>query len=144
MYITLTKKRIFILFCVVASFFLLLVQFFSVKADFIDVSTNQKRLAYITALGIKISSDEYLKKDTVIPDEFGDVYSKYNVLQKQAGFDLSDYHGQEVTVYTYSCNTYKVVNLIVCKGRLIGGDICETQINGQMFPLKKLDGERKI
>lgn len=136
MYITLTKKRIFILLCVIVSVFLILVQFFSVKADYIDVSTNQKRVAYITALGITLQNDEYSKKDTVIPLEFGNVYNKYNTMQKQAGFDLSGYKGQNVTIYTYNCDTYKVVNLIVYKGRLIGGDICDLQIDGQMLPLK--------
>ena len=136
MYITLTKKRIFILLCVIVSVFLILIQFFSVKADYIDVSTNQKRVAYINSLGVELESDEYSKKDTVIPIEFGDVYQKYNVLQKQAGFDLSGYKGKNVTIYTYNCDTYKVVNLIVCKGRLIGGDICDLQIDGQMLPLK--------
>ncbi len=136
MYITLTKKRIFILLCVIVSVFLILVQFFSVKADYIDVSTNQKRVAYITALGITLQNDEYSKKDTVIPLEFGNVYNKYNTMQKQSGFDLSGYKGQNVTIYTYNCDTYKVVNLIVYKGRLIGGDICDLQIDGQMLPLK--------
>jgi len=136
MYITLTKKRIFILLCVIVSVFLILIQFFSVKADYIDVSTNQKRVAYITALGITLQNDEYSKKDTVIPLEFGNVYNKYNTMQKQSGFDLSGYKGQNVTIYTYNCDTYRVVNLIVYKGRLIGGDICDLQIDGQMLPLK--------
>lgn len=136
MYITLTKKRIFILLCVIVSVFLILIQFFSVKADYIDVSTNQKRVAYITALGITLQNDEYSKKDTVIPLEFGNVYNKYNTMQKQSGFDLSGYKGKNVTIYTYNCDTYKVVNLIVYKGRLIGGDICDLQIDGQMLPLK--------
>ena len=136
MYITLTKKRIFILLCVIVSVFLILVQFFSVKADYIDVSTNQKRVAYINSLGVELESDEYSKKDTVIPLEFGNVYNKYNTMQKQSGFDLSGYKGKNVTIYTYNCDTYKVVNLIVYKGRLIGGDICDLQIDGQMLPLK--------
>ena len=136
MYITLTKKRIFILLCVIVSVFLILIQFFSVKADYIDVSTNQKRVAYITALGITLQNDEYSKKDTVIPLEFGNVYNKYNTMQKQSGFDLSGYKGQNVTIYTYNCDTYRVVNLIVYKGRLKGGDICDLQIDGQMLPLK--------
>lgn len=136
MYITLTKKRIFILLCVIVSVFLILIQFFSVKADYIDVSTNQRRVAYITALGITLQNDEYSKKDTVIPLEFGNVYNKYNTMQKQSGFDLSGYKGQNVTIYTYNCDTYKVVNLIVYKGGLIGGDICDLKIDGQMLPLK--------
>lgn len=137
MYITLTKKRIFVLLCLVVVVFLVLAQFFSQRADFIDVSTNSKRVAYITSLGIPLKSDDFSKKDTIIPTEFGDVYSKYNALQKKAGFDLRDYKGQSVTIYTYNCNTYKVVNLIVYEGRLIGGDICDLQIDGQMLPLKK-------
>lgn len=48
------------------------------------------------------------------------------------GFDLSDYKGKKVTLYTYTINNYKnqkqgiVADMLVCDGMLIGGDICNT------------------
>lgn len=136
MYITLTRKKLFVLFCAVLTAFLLLIQFMSATAESIDVSTNAKRVEYINTLGVELKSDDYISKEIVVPKEFGDVYNKYNALQREADFDLRDYKGKKVTVYTYECDADKVVNLMVHKGKLIGGDIAETRLSGSMFPLK--------
>ena len=64
--------------------------------------------------------------------------AKYNELQKEAGFDLSNYKGKNVTVY--SCpvwNSDKLLNLIVYDGKIIGGDISDVAFDGEMKPLKK-------
>lgn len=136
MYITLTKKRICLILCGLVLAAILLGQFLSVKAYDVDVSTNAKRVQYIATLGIKLKSDNYTKKDVIIPQEFNEVYRKYNVVQQEANFDLRQYSGKTVSVYTYECDSEKVVNLMVYKGKLIGGDISETRISGRMEPLK--------
>ena len=136
MYITLTKKKLFVIFCAACTTFFILVYFLSVDASGIDLSTNAKRVDYIKTLGVTLTSDDYTSKNTVIPCEFGAVYNKYNALQGSAGYDLSRFKGKEVTVYTYNCKGDKVVNLIVFKDKLIGGDIAETSFGGSMTALK--------
>ena len=136
MYITLTKKRLFLIFCVVLAVLLGLVQFLSVKATGITLSTNAQRVDYIKGLGIELENDEYTSKEVIIPQEFGAVYTKYNSLQREAGFDLSNFHGKAVTIYTYSCKDEKIVNLIIFKDKLIGGDLAETKLGGSMIALK--------
>lgn len=136
MYITLTKKRLFIILCAVVMAFLLITQFLSVKASGTEISTNEQRVQYIVTLGVDLQSDEYEQKQVVIPQEFGDVYINYNTLQRTAGFDLSAYQGKKVTVYTYHTTDGKAVNLMVYKNKLIGGDIADLNVNGQMTALK--------
>lgn len=136
MYITLTRKKLFAVFCVVLTAFFVLVQIASVQSAGIDLSTNAKRVEYISTLGIQLESDDYIKKEVIIPQTFGDVYSRYNAMQKQAGFDLTGFCGKKVAVYTYNCTDERVVNLMVYKNKLIGGDVAETSLGGNMTALK--------
>ncbi len=136
MYITLTKKRLFIILCVIVLAFLLIAQFLSVKVSGTEISTNAQRVQYIATLGVDLKSDEYEQKQVIIPQEFSDVYKNYNILQQTAGFDLSAFKGKKVTVYTYHTTDDKAVNLMVYKNKLIGGDIADLKVNGQMTSLK--------
>ena len=136
MYITLTKKRIFIIFCAVVLAFILITQYLSVKANGIEISTNAQRVQFISTLGVDLQSDEFEQKQVVIPQEFSDVYKNYNTLQRTAGFDLTAFCGKQVTVYTYRTTDNKVVNLMIYKDKLIGGDIADLSVEGEMTALK--------
>ena len=79
------------------------------------------------------------KKDIFIPEEFSDVYEGYNELQISQGFDLRGYKAREAQVYTYDvvsvCGEHREdtqAHIIVCDGRIIGGDIAGTAIDGEM------------
>ncbi len=137
MFITLTKRNLVTIFFAVVLVFIFLMQFLSVGADSIDISTNEKRLQYLLTIGIKPISDNAANKEITIPQEFSDVYKEYNTLQLDAGFDLGDYKGKKAVVYTYDLGEDRSANLIVFKGKLIGGDICSNKIDGEMLPLKK-------
>jgi hypothetical protein len=71
-----------------------------------------------------------------IPGEFDKVFVGYNELQKQQGLDLSQYKRKDVTRYTYKITNYKdyngtvYANLLIYRGRVIGGDICSADVNG--------------
>jgi hypothetical protein len=135
MYITLTKKRLFLLLCSFVAVFLIITQFLSVKAEQIKLLTNAERVAYIKSLKIDILGDDYKMKTVIIPMEFGKVYENYNKLQLSADFDLRDYKGKAVQVYTYNCDGERNVNLMIYNGRLIGGDVSETSLGGSMKAL---------
>lgn len=135
MYITLTKKRLFLLLCSFVAVFLIITQFLSVKAEQIKLLTNAERVAYIKSLKIDILGDDYKMKTVIIPMEFGKVYENYNKLQLSADFDLRDYKGKAVQVYTYNCDGERNVNLMIFNGRLIGGDVSETSLGGSMKAL---------
>ena len=90
-----------------------------------------------------LKNDNYTEKSVVIPRNFSEVYNKYNVLQREAGFDLLGYRGKQVMIYTYIIDQENVVNLMVYKNKLIGGDIASLKIDGGMSALKEIeDGKR--
>lgn len=108
---------------------------YSVKLSKIDGSTNAQRVEYLESLGINVEASDVTFKQTVIPSDFSDVYKQYNKLQKKAGFDLSRYKGKPVKVYTYFLNDTTEVHLIVQNGCIIGGDIADIRLDGEMKPL---------
>ncbi len=137
---TITKKRLLIAFCCLTVAFLTALWSLSLKYTVIDGSTHEKRMLYITDLGYNVDEENFTAKETVIPSKFSDVYSNYNKIQKQAGFDLSNYKGRDITVYCYPINNEnRNLTLIVHNGRIIGGDIADTALNGRMKPLKNIE-----
>ncbi len=110
----------------------------------VNAFTNADRLIFVKNLGCDILSDEPMVKNVYIPEVFYDVYKNYNALQQAAEYDLSLYKGCEVTIYTYNIappHDYTgecVVNLIVYKNKIIGGDISSTALGGFMLPLKQV------
>ena len=91
--------------------------------------SSYERRAYLSKYGYKLASD-CEQKEITIPKKWNDVYNSYNQIQKNQGFDLTDYKGQKATLYTYTVTNYKgkgdcvVADMLVCEGKLIGGDIC--------------------
>ena len=71
-----------------------------------------------------------------IPSEFDKVMNSYNELQKRQGLDLAKYRDREVTRYTFKVTNYPdysgtvIANVIVYKNKVIGGDICSTDLTG--------------
>lgn len=136
-FLTVTKKGLFVALAVAVTFFLCVMWVTSLKVSAINGATHQNRMTYIKSLKIDVDEDNVSVKETVIPETFGEVYTKYNEIQKKAGFDLAPFKGREVTVYSYPIkNQDRILTLIVCEDRIIGGDIADVKIDGEMKPLK--------
>ena len=110
------------------------------RKDKIPGETATDRVTFAKSLGYSISEQYETKKEIVIPSVFSDVYENYNALQKNNGFDLSAYKGEQAEVYTYPVTNHPegdgvMMNIIVCKGRIIGGDICSAEYDGFMTGL---------
>ena len=106
----------------------------------IRCATTQERVNYINSFDLQTDSKEE-SKEIIIPEQFNDVYNKYNDIQKQQNFDLTDYKGKTAVMYTYNITNYQdndnvIANLIVCDGILIGADLCDTSAdNGFLVAL---------
>lgn len=61
-----------------------------------NVTTTDGRIAYLQALGWEADPVTETAQEIVIPRVFSGVFSDYNALQKQQGFDLSTYAGEDV------------------------------------------------
>ncbi len=135
-FFTITKKSLAIILCVILIAFVTVARVASLKVSAIDGSTHEKRMIYARSLKLCVEEEEITYKETVIPRIFSDVYKSYNELQKEAGFNLSQYKGERVTVYTCPLSGEKRnLTLIVHKGKIIGGDICDISVKGEMKPL---------
>lgn len=95
----------------------------------VSASTDEERRDYLASYGWETSA-EYEEKELTIPESWNQVYADYNEIQVNQGFDLSDYKGKRVTLYTYTVTNYDgikqgiVADMLVYDGMLIGGDIC--------------------
>lgn len=106
------------------------------KISFDKIRTNEDRIAFLAQYGWEVAETPTEEVTLTIPSEFDKIMKTYNELQKQQGLDLSRYKGKSVTRYTYEITNYPdaggrvLVNVIVYKNRVIGGDVCSTDVNG--------------
>lgn len=104
----------------------------------VDLSTNEKRVAFLRSLGWEVDEEPVEIVEVVIPKTFNAVYNNYNKIQKSQGLDLSKYRGVRAKRWTYNVRNYPGAkegiraNLLIYKNRLIGGDVSSVEINGFM------------
>lgn len=132
-----------IVLCIVAVLILIGCKF--AKKQVYEMNSETQRQEFLAEMGWEVP-DEYDEcKVITIPEKFNEVYSNYNKLQKEQGFDLEKFKGKTAEVYTYKVKNYPngkdkenvVCDLIVYEGQLIGGDVCSTELDGFMQGLKK-------
>lgn len=79
------------------------------------------------------------EENVKIPAEFDEVYTRYNDIQAQSGFDLRPYRGKTVSRRTYALRgadtDYAV--LLVANGKVIGGHLTNGEYGGEDQPLLK-------
>lgn len=104
-------------------------------------ATNDDRIACLEALGWEVSAEALTSQEVRIPEEWNEVFERYNTIQQSQGFDLTPYAGKTVKRYVYAVNNYPgadgqvVATLLVYKDRIIGGDITSTQADGFLHGL---------
>lgn len=109
----------------------------------ITLDTEAERLGFLKSLGWETSDEPISCRDVIIPEEWNEVYTKYNELQLQQGFDLSKHRGKAAKIYTYTILNYDgkpdnmVANLLICDGKLIGADVSCTELGGFMQGIAK-------
>ncbi len=114
------------------------------------IVTGDLRTDFLEQIGLTVEENDYDYKEITIPTEFDEVYEQYNQLQKKDGFDLKKYAGKTVDKFTYTVKRYpgyeneKVyANLLIYKGRVIGGDISSARVDGFMKSLYSSLEEKK-
>ena len=104
--------------------------------------TEKARIAYLAENGWEAESPAISKESVLIPRSFSPVFETYNELQKEQGFDLSQYCGLEVDLYTYrivnsGVGDDVVAMLYLYNGTVIGGDVHSTALDGFMCGVKQ-------
>ena len=60
----------------------------------ITLETEEQRLEFLHGLGWETSDSAINCREVVIPEEWSDVYERYNRLQLAQGFDLTKHRGK--------------------------------------------------
>ncbi len=138
LYFIFTRRRLALLFALALLALLMLFRVGAVGIGEQSGKTNAERLYFISSLGLKGVREECTKKQITIPASFDGVMDSYNELQKSAGFDLSKFAGSALTMYTYELeNGLGAVHIITDGENIVGGDIADYSVSGDMYPLKK-------
>ena len=110
------------------------------------ISDNDGRVAYLQSYGWEVEPEPVSIEEIVIPEEFSEVFQKYNDIQKEQGFDLEKQKGQRVKRYTYVVTNYPDepeyirANLFLCKDKVVAGDICSLRVkDGFIHGLEKAE-----
>lgn len=112
-----------------------------------NVKTNEDRISFLKQFGWETEGEQIECVKVTLPTKFDKVFVGYNELQKQQGLDLGKYKGKEVTRYTYKITNFDgydgtvYANIIVYRGKVVGGDICSADLNGFVMTL---DGKTKL
>ena len=70
------------------------------KVEKVAAKTNEQRISFLETFGWEVEGEEDEIVEVKIPQEFDDVFEKYNEIQKQQGCDLSKYAGKRCKRYT--------------------------------------------
>lgn len=109
----------------------------------ISASDNAQRLSFLSQFGWEVKEEPLEICEIVLPSEFNDTYQKYNEIQKQQGLDLGRYAGKSCKRWTYEVVNYPDkpqgvrANLLIMDGKVIGGDVASTELDGFMHGFVK-------
>ena len=107
------------------------------------ISDNTARVKFLTDLGWEVAATPTESGQVRIPSETTEVFDRYNQLQKQQGYDLTQYAGKNAMRYVYKVTNFPgatdpvYATILVFKNQIIGGDITDTSPSGKVQSLKK-------
>lgn len=106
------------------------------EINYSRIKSNEDRINFLKQFGWEVSPEAVESEQVTIPADFDKVFAGYNEIQKRQGLDLSKYRGKTMMRYTYDVKNYKgyegkvQVNMLVYKGKVVGGDVCSADVNG--------------
>lgn len=111
----------------------------------LSAANDSERMSFISQFGWEVSAEPTEIREIIIPEEFDEVYTKYNEIQLSQGFDLNSFKGMRVKKWTYAVKNYAGyedkdcirINLLIFDGKVIGGDVCSVELDGFMHGFSK-------
>ncbi len=100
-----------------------------------DAANNAQRVTFLENFGWDVSDEPIEVCEIILPENFDEVYKRYNELQKTQGLNLEKYKGRRAKRWTYQVLNYPSddevhANVIVCDDKIIAGDICSVALGG--------------
>ena len=96
-------------------------------------------ISFLSQFGWSVNEEPVEVREVIIPSEFNDTYTAYNVIQKNQGLDLEPYKGFRAKKWIFEVKNYPDypadcgyirATLLVYDGAVIGGDISSIEQNG--------------
>lgn len=106
------------------------------------VSANDKRVQFLESYGWEVKNSPKETSQVKIPEEPGEVFNRYNTLQKGQGYDLTEFAGKKVMRYVYEITNYPnatepvYATILMHKNKVIGGDVTDTAAQGKISGFK--------
>ncbi len=105
-----------------------------------SASDMTELMEFISSFGWEVKNEPDEVREIIIPTEFDDVYKRYNEIQIAQGYDLKNYAGRRVKKWCFTIKNYPEyddadyikINILVCDGSVIGGDVCSIKLDGFM------------
>ena len=130
-----SKKTILAVGALTAALLLSLCLFAHVHAnpatpDLPQLATNQERVEYLESLGWKLRPEPLETFQFLLPDPLEEPYLSFSELQDAQGYDFAACSGKQVIRCTYQVlNDPRraegvQLNLYLCEGYPVGGDVC--------------------
>ena len=108
-----------------------------------NVRDEEGRIAFLAQFGWTVEGEAIENERVTVPAEFDKIFAAYNELQKAQGLNLTKYRGKDVTRYTFAIKNYEGyegtvwANVLVHRGRVIGGDVCSADVSGFVHGFEK-------
>ena len=105
-----------------------------------SVKNEQAAADYLRAVGEEDAAQLSCERIT-IPEQFDEVYEEYNGMQRQSGFELSEYKGKDALRFTFALTRHDAsyAVLLVRDCAVIGGHYSNGEYGGEYLPLE-IDG----
>ena len=117
------------------------------KPGKIKLECEEDMLKFLHDLGWETSEQAINVREVTVPEDWNEVYTKYNDLQKQQGMDLEGFRGRPAEVYSFKILNYEghpdniVANLLICDGCLIAADVSCTELGGFMQGIRPQEAQ---
>lgn len=136
-------KKIMLVLLILAAVLLAAIVIFGGKsedtaAQTSAVTANDDRVKFLSEFGWEVTPAPKEATQVRIPEEAGEMFRRYNALQKGQGYDLSKFTGKKVMRYVYEITNFPgaqepvYATVLVYKGKVIGGDVTDTSVNGKI------------
>lgn len=105
--------------------------------------SNEARVEFLAGYGWEVDETPVQTQQVRVPEDPGEVFLRYNELQKSQGYDLMQYSGQTLSRYVYRITNYPDANgtyyatLLTKDGQIVGADVASSAKDGVMHGLRQ-------
>ena len=138
LYLIFSKKGLAVILALTVLALIIIGQFSSVNKGYADGATHRERMEFLSYCKISVNENAVAVKQTRLPQNPLGYFNEYNKILQKGDFDLTNFCGKEVTVYSYTLteSPEKTANLIILNGKIIAGDITDN-LNQTVAPILK-------